>query len=45
MVDWRLKDEKMKEIDGKGLEFRRLGFWRNFGTVLLLLEVNGMESV
>jgi len=33
----------MKNFDEKMYEFRRLGFWGNFGRFWLLLEVNGMK--
>ena len=35
----------MKIFGRKGLEFRRLGFWKKFGRVWLLVEVNGMKIV
>jgi len=35
----------VKVFDEKGWEKRRLGFWRNLGRVLLLVEVNGEKFV
>ena len=35
----------MKIVGRKGLEVRRLGFWKKFGRVWLLVKVNGIKIV